>query len=73
MHPCLWMYVVLCMCLAFCVGCIVCTFKMDGYMEDMDKEKEWSGEMVGICIVSLLPRVEYLALLLGPTPYPPNS
>lgn len=43
MHPCLWMYVVLCMCLAFCVGCIVCAFKMDGYMEDMDKEKEWRG------------------------------
>lgn len=29
---------VLCMSLALCVVGIACAFKMDGYMEDMDKE-----------------------------------
>lgn len=60
---------VLCMYIALCVGCIVCAFKTDGYMEDMDKEREGRWEIVGICIVSPLPRVEYLALLLEPTPF----
>lgn len=36
--PCLWIDVVLCMSLALCVVGIACAFKMDGYMEDMDKE-----------------------------------
>ena len=50
-----------CKCLALCVGCIVCVFRMDDYIDNMDKERR--REMMGTCVVSLLPRVENLVAL----------
>lgn len=55
-------------CLALCVGCIVCVFKMDGYIDNMDKEREEGGDGRYLCS-SLLPRMEYLSLLQGSTPF----
>lgn len=54
-------------CPALCVGCIACVFKMYGYIDNMAKERE-RGDGRYLCS-SLLPRMEYLSLLQGSTPF----
>lgn len=43
----------LCVCLALRVGCIVCVFKMDDYIGNMDKEREKEGGDGYVCSSSI--------------------